>query len=87
MKLSTKLHISEVEALCSQLTELLDSAQPVYIDVSEVEAIDTASVQALCSLQKSLSMTGNAINWVGNSQVLVNATEKLGVAQFLNVTE
>ena len=87
MKLSSKLHISEVEGLTEQLNEVLDSAQPVYIDVTEVNSVDTASIQALCSLQKSLATTGSSINWVGSSQVFKKAADTLGVSEFLCITE
>lgn len=87
MKLASKLHISEVEGLTKELAALLDSSQQVYIDVSEVEAVDTASMQALCSLQKSLAITGSSINWVGNSKAFNEAADTLGVAEFLAITE
>jgi anti-anti-sigma regulatory factor len=87
MKLASKLHISEVEGLTKELTSLLDSSQDVSIDVSDVEAIDTASMQALCSLQKSLAVTGSNINWVGHSKAFKEAADTLGVAEFLAITE
>lgn len=87
MKLASKLHISEVEGLTKELTSLLDSSQDVSIDISDVEAIDTASMQALCSLQKSLAVTGNHVNWLGNSKAFKEAADTLGVAEFLAITE
>lgn len=85
MKLASKLHISEVEGLTKELSGLLDSSQQVYIDVSDVEDVDTASVQAICSLQKSLAVTGSSINWVGNSKAFKEAADILGVAEFLAI--
>ncbi len=87
MKLASKLHISEVEALTKELAALLDSSQQVYIDVSDVAEVDTASMQALCSLQKSLATTGSSINWVGSSKAFREAADTLGVAEFLAITE
>ena len=87
MKLTSKLHISEVESLTEQLNELLDSSQPVYIEVTDVESVDTASIQALCSLQKSLAVTGSSINWVGSSQVFKKSADILGVSDFLCITQ
>lgn len=87
MKLASKLHISEVEGLTKELSALLDSSQQVYIDVSDVEAIDTASMQALCALQKSLAVTGSSINWVGNSKAFSTAADTLGVAEFLAINQ
>ena len=87
MKLASKLHISEVEGLIKELTGLLDSSQQVEIDVSDVESLDTASMQALCSLQKSLAVTGSSINWVGSSKAFSEAADTLGVAEFLAINE
>ncbi len=87
MKLASKLHISEVEGLIKELTGLLDSSQQVKIDVSDVESLDTASMQALCSLQKSLAVTGSSINWIGSSKAFSEAADTLGVAEFLAINE
>lgn len=86
MKLTSKLHISEVEKLTEELANMLESSQQVYIDVDDVESVDTASIQALCSLQKSLAVTGSSINWVGNSKAFSEAADMLGVAEFLNLS-
>ena len=87
MKLASKLHISEVENLTKELSALLDSSQQVEIDVSDVNEIDTASFQALCSLQKSLAVTDCSIRWVGNSKAFNEAADMLGVAEFLCINE
>jgi hypothetical protein len=44
-------------------------------------------MQALCSLQKSLAVTGSNINWVGSSKAFKEAADTLGVAEFLAITE
>ena len=86
MKLASKLHISDVESLVTDLNHLLESPQAVYIDMSDVEQTDTASIQAFCSLQKALSLTGSQISWVGSSKALLTAADTLGVKEFLNLT-
>ena len=85
MKLKNKLHISEVEFLLKELLPLLESSQDVFIDIDDVEEVDTASVQVLCSLQKSLSLTSSKITWVGHSDAFKKATQTLGVADFLSI--
>ena len=87
MKLTNKLHISEVEKLTEQLIELLDASTPVNIDITDIESVDTASLQALCSLQKSLAVTGSSINWIGSSKVFKAAADTLGVSEFLCIAE
>lgn len=87
MKLASKLHISEIETLTSELAEQLDSSKQIEIDISDVAEIDTASFQALCALQKSLAVTGSSINWVGSSKAFNEAADMLGVAEFLSINE
>ena len=87
MKLGSKLHISDVENLSTELSGLLSSSKQIDIDISEVEEVDTASFQALCALQKSLAVTGNSINWVGNSKAFNEAADMLGVAEFLSINQ
>jgi anti-anti-sigma regulatory factor len=85
MKLPNKLHISEVEALVQELSQLLDSEQALIVDISDVEQTDTASLQAFCALQKSLSLTGNKINWAGDSKAFKDSADMIGVTEFLNL--
>lgn len=87
MKLPSKLHISEAEQLTKDLNTLLESPNAIEIDISEVQSADTASIQVLCSLQKSLSVTDNKISWIGTSKAFLEAADMLGVADFLNIKE
>ena len=85
MKLASKLHISEAEALSKSLIELLSSEQEICIDISEVNDADTASLQVLCSLQKSLSLTDSAIVWKGESESLSKIANQIGIKEFLKL--
>lgn len=85
MKLQTKLHISDAESLAEQLVSCLESSEPIVLDVSDVTDADTASVQVLCALQKSLSLTQNSIEWSGVSKPLADAAKQLGVQDLLNL--
>ena len=87
MKLPSKLHISEAEHLSKELNTLLQSPDAIVIDISEVEAVDTASIQVLCALQKSLNATDNNISWIGTSKAFNEAADMLGVADFLKLKE
>lgn len=85
MKLKSKLHISDAETLAHELVACLESSEPIIIDISEVSDADTASMQILCALQKSLSLTDNQIEWSGASQSLADAAAQIGVKDFLNI--
>jgi len=87
MKLPSKLHISEVEKLRQDLDAILDSPDTVTIDISDVESTDTASLQVICALQKSLALTHNKIAWEGSSKAFKDAADMLGVTEFLSLQE
>lgn len=85
MKLKSKLHISEADELAQALVSSLESSEPIILDISDVNDADTASIQVLCALQKSLSLTENKIEWTGISQPLADAAKQLGVQDILNI--
>jgi anti-anti-sigma factor len=52
------LHISEAEELRTALIGSLETTPALSLDLSEVNACDTAGFQLLCSLQKSAKRDG-----------------------------
>lgn len=86
MKLPSKLHISDVENLVKDLGTLLSDSSEVILDGSEVESVDTASLQAICALQRSLALTDNFIHWQGVSESLKTAATRLGVEEYLKLS-
>ena len=85
MKLSNTLHINTVVQLHESLMSLLETDDEVCLDISDVEAVDTASIQVLCALQKSLLASKGKIKWRGTSETLLKATQLLDVATFLDL--
>lgn len=85
MKLDKQLHVIDIEHLMAELNGLLKSNADVELDIAEVEKVDTASVQAICALQKSLHETGMNIIWKGESKAFKDAAVTLGVAEFLGL--
>jgi anti-anti-sigma regulatory factor len=83
MKLSSKLHISGAEKLANELLSMVEQAQAIELDISDVESVDTASFQVLCATQKSLSAVDSEIVWSGSSDVFIQSAKQLGVAEFL----
>jgi ABC-type transporter Mla MlaB component len=83
--LPTQLIINDVESLHQQLTELMASGDNVELDVSEVIKADTAGLQLLCVVQKSLIAIGQQIAWKGNSQPLKTTAKIVGVSDFLKL--
>lgn len=85
MKLSSKLHISGAEKLAQELLSLVEQSQPVEIEITDVESVDTASLQVLCALQKSLAATDSEIVWQGTNAPLLQAAQRAGVAKYLGL--
>ena len=85
LKLPAQMIINHVEDIQIQFNELMDSGDQVVIDISDVEKADTACVQLLCVVQKSLTGVGQSISWQGSSDALVSTAKLIGVKKFLNL--
>ena len=85
VKLPTQIIINHVEELQSQFNEIMDSGDEIVIDISDVEKADTACLQLLCVVQKSLNSIGQQITWRGTSEALVSTAKIIGVNEFLNL--
>ena len=86
-QLPSELTTSSVIELQTTLIELLTNQTEIKLDISSVLKADTASVQLLCSLQKSLIKTQQTIQWHGKSDALFVAAKTLGVQEFLALTK
>ena len=87
MKLAKTLHISHAEQLRDELESLFDSDAKIRLDMSAIEAVDTASIQILCALKKSLLASKGEIEWLGTSPALLAAAQRLGVQEFLDLRQ
>lgn len=86
-KLPEQLIINHVEDLYSQLGKLVESGDEdaITLDVSDVMKADTAGLQLLCVVQKSLNETGHKITWYGKSEALNSTAKMLGVFECLQL--
>ena len=85
LKLPSELIINHVEALHGEINALMDSGEDVVLDISEVVKADTACLQLLCVVQKSLIDIGHQIVWQGASEPLKTTAECVGVNEFLKL--
>ncbi len=72
--------------LKADLLKLLPIRQPVLLDVSSVERIDTSALQLLCALVRDRRAKRLTTQWVGSPSVFTEAVESLGLTQALNYT-
>ncbi len=84
-KLPEQLIINQAEELYAKLSQLMESGDEVKLDISDVGKADTACLQLLCVVQKSLSEIGHKIKWQGDSEALKSTANIVGVANFLQL--
>lgn len=89
LKTKNKLHCgsflmpSMVVELKSILQDALESQKSIEIDVSEIESIDTLSLQLLISAKKSFEPTGLNFHIKECSSTFKENVELLGISSFL----
>ncbi|KID59076.1 hypothetical protein N473_08035 [Pseudoalteromonas luteoviolacea CPMOR-1] len=84
IKLPSELAINKVEELYQMFVQELESGQAICIDISDVSKVDTASIQMLCALQKRLLNFDQKITWHGDSPILFESVEQLGLTEILS---
>ena len=71
--------IRESAALREQLMRQLGNPEPVAIDPSGVERVDTAALQLLFAFERDRRSAGLDVNWQTGSAVLHQAAVRLGL--------
>jgi len=80
LRLEPSLRIGEVETRRDMLLRLLDRREPVRIDVSALQSVDTAGVQLLLAFRREADRRGIPVDYCGESPELLNALRLLGLA-------
>lgn len=84
IELDSCVTIVHAAALHRTLSEHLASGQPLRVDGSRVEEIDTAILQLLASLWRSSAERGSACTWAGVSEPLRRAAALIDLAELLH---
>jgi anti-anti-sigma regulatory factor len=79
LRLEPSLRIGEVEARRDLLLRQLEGGEPVRIDVSALQSVDTAGVQLLLAFRQEADRRGIQIDYCGESPDLINALNLLGL--------
>jgi ABC-type transporter Mla MlaB component len=77
--------INDLVQLKDELQSLLADNSKIYIDASNVEMIDTATLQLLLSFQMDADAGNGRINWVKPSEKFIYSAELLGLKQALSL--
>ena len=79
LRLPVTAGVRECAALKQQLLALVECAEVVLIDVTDVELIDTAALQLLFAFSRERIANGLRTTWQGDSPTLRNAATALGL--------
>src|SRR5579884_4129221 len=85
VKLVAECSIQDTPALKQTLARHLRVSTPVILDASSVRRIDTASLQLLLAFVLDRAARGRSIGWRGVSASFVDAAQRLGLAELLQV--
>lgn len=80
------MDITTAAELRTQLIATLESKQPMVLDASRVERIDTAALQALSAFVQDANSQQQTVQWKDPSEVLSRSAELLGLAGLLNLS-
>ena len=83
LALGYELTIRNVRAFKEKLDASLASNRQVILDPAELQEIDTAGVQLLFSLQRSLAKTGQSLRWASKNPVIDSAATILGLDELV----
>lgn len=80
LSIAGALEIGAAEELCNALREFLDRAQKPTLDLSQVDGVDAAALQVLCSARKTAERSGKLLEIAAASAAVRNKIEALGLS-------
>lgn len=83
--LEAECTVAVADTLKSQLARRLDEPEPVTVDVSAVQRIDTAGLQLLAAFVRDRRTAGRAVQWRGRASALETAAGVLGLHHMLEL--
>ena len=75
----SELTIKSVASFKKLIDDSLSQRVEIRLDASELQKIDTAGLQLLFSLQKSLRKSGRQIEWLSQNDVIKSASIMIGM--------
>lgn len=87
LALGVNCTVRDCSVLKSELLDLLTHRQPVTIDVTAVERIDTAAMQVLCAFVRDRHAAGGQVLWTGMAPSFAAAVRLLGLKKVLSVSD
>lgn len=85
VELAKNSTLSDIPKLHERLKAVLESGDPVSIDIGAVADVDTAVLQLLCSFVLSAKAREIDVQWQGKSDVLSETAHRLGLDNDLSL--
>ncbi len=83
LTLAGQLDVAHCRRMVERLNTVLSPTQPIVLDISKVERVDTAALQALVSFSRTVDARGLALTWKGVSEGFQKEMNRLGLAKIL----
>lgn len=80
-----RLSIDQAESLYQKFEAALLTGADLSLNAGQVQFCDTAGLQMIISLKKTLAQTGNDIAWEETSDNLKETASYLGLSESLNL--
>jgi ABC-type transporter Mla MlaB component len=85
LALAAECLVAGASALKESLAKLLDEPQPVTLDITSLQRIDTAGLQVLTAFVRERASHGRAVEWHGAAPALTGAAQLLGLTSLLGL--
>ena len=85
LALTAECSVAEADSLKSELKRRLEESEPVTVDVSALQRIDTAALQLLAAFVRDRRGAGRAVRWRGQAAALDTAAGLLGLNDMLEL--
>jgi ABC-type transporter Mla MlaB component len=77
------LDIAGARDFYNRLQAAMQARQPVVLDATHIERVDTAALQILCAFFRDAEVHGLVVQWQQPSPALQNAARLLNVSTYL----
>lgn len=83
--LGESLDIAAVGALRERLFDVLALNEPVTLDATSTQQVDTAGLQVLCSFARAAAEQGVSVTWTGQTKLIGDHARLLGLGVLLGL--
>jgi ABC-type transporter Mla MlaB component len=83
--LASNCTVKDAAELKQSLCLHLDAVEPVTVDISGVQRVDTSTMQVLGAFVRDRSAQQRKVEWLGDASLLRDAARLLGIEQMLSL--